>query len=66
MIKHEKWDGSRTGFGHPDLALIKLASIVRFRNSLPGPACLPPSGPHQWLYDSKVYVAGKAYTKSML
>ena len=62
MIKHENWDGS--GYTFPDLALIKLAKQVKFkndewiRNSI-SPICLSNKNIKAGAFDSEAFVAGK-------
>ena len=65
MIKHENWTGSLYDYSFPDLALIKLAKRVMFKEDhVHGkfsivPLCLSNENVKAGVYDSEAFVAGK-------
>ena len=70
MIKHDNWDG--TGYTYPDLALIKLAKRVIFKEDHVHekfsivPLCLSNENVQTGVYDSEAFVAGKYMNHKVL
>ena len=65
VIKHENWTGSLYDYSFPDLALIKLAKRVKFKEDhVHGkfsivPLCLSNENVKAGVYDSEAFVAGR-------
>ena len=72
VIKHENWTGSPYDYSFPDLALIKLAKRVMFKEDhVHGkfsivPLCLSNENVKEVVYDSEAFVAGKYMNYSVL